>query len=153
MSRYQDDDEYRLNGLERAGYDADTQTYTWRSTSGQLFQGSEGNYFGSVAPIGQTPAEDRMTVIGRDSDKQYLYPFFGLVFVFMVLIIFQPWTHWTARHIDCGLNATPRTIREGDTCYSIAQAAGISINDILKANKGLDCAKLSIGSTICVAAL
>lgn len=41
-------------------------------------------------------------------------------------------------------------IKENDNCWDIAQAEGMSVDEILKINTGLDCGKLAIGHTICL---
>ncbi|MCJ1356473.1 MAG: hypothetical protein MMC33_006468 [Icmadophila ericetorum] len=47
-SQYEEDG-YRLpHGMTRAGYDADTQTYTYRDADGTVYEGEEGNRYGRV---------------------------------------------------------------------------------------------------------
>ena len=44
-----DDNEYRLPcGMTRTGYDADTQTYTYRDANGFMYEGEEGNRYGKI---------------------------------------------------------------------------------------------------------
>lgn len=42
------------------------------------------------------------------------------------------------------------TIKADDNCWDIAQVAGMSVDEILGINTGLDCSKLTIGHTICL---
>ena len=46
------------------------------------------------------------------------------------------------------LEENTRKIEKGDTFYSIAKAQGVSVDDITKANQGLDPTKLQIGQSI-----
>lgn len=42
-------DEYRLpDGMQRVGYDADEQRYTYRDTDGTLWEGEEGETYGTL---------------------------------------------------------------------------------------------------------
>ncbi len=38
----------------------------------------------------------------------------------------------------------------GDTCWAIARAAAVSLDQLLAANAGLDCDRLSVGSIVCL---
>ncbi|KAI0528042.1 carbohydrate-binding module family 50 protein [Xylaria bambusicola] len=53
---------------------------------------------------------------------------------------------------SCDDGATPYMIKADDTCWAIAEARSVSLDDLLEKNKGLDCDMLSIGQTICVPA-
>ncbi|KAI1360537.1 carbohydrate-binding module family 50 protein [Xylaria arbuscula] len=53
---------------------------------------------------------------------------------------------------SCPDDATPYVIKADDTCWAIAEARSVNLDDLLQKNKGLDCDKLSIGETICVPA-
>ncbi|KAI9572484.1 hypothetical protein HD554DRAFT_2065451 [Boletus coccyginus] len=47
-----DEDAYRLpEGMRRIAYDADTQRYTFRDRSGQLYQSAPGEEFGVLRPV------------------------------------------------------------------------------------------------------
>ncbi|OCB85619.1 LysM-domain-containing protein [Sanghuangporus baumii] len=51
-----DEDEYRLpEGMERVGYDADTQRYTFKDQDGGYWEGPEGAEFGELRKVGQEP--------------------------------------------------------------------------------------------------
>jgi len=44
-------DSYRLpEGMTRVGYDADTQTYTYRDERGNQWEGAPGNRYGTLRP-------------------------------------------------------------------------------------------------------
>ncbi|KAI0082124.1 hypothetical protein K474DRAFT_1586024 [Panus rudis PR-1116 ss-1] len=58
-----DEDEYRLpEGMKRVGYDADTQTYQYRSSDGTLWEGPEGAQYGQLkrasGPVSHVEAQD-----------------------------------------------------------------------------------------------
>ncbi|OAX41094.1 hypothetical protein K503DRAFT_767959 [Rhizopogon vinicolor AM-OR11-026] len=64
MSRFTqfDEDSYRLpEGVKRIAYDADTQQYTFRDPSGQLYQNAPGENYGVLKPV-STPATPRRRV-------------------------------------------------------------------------------------------
>ena len=50
----------------------------------------------------------------------------------------------------CPSGTTPYTIRAGDTYFSIARRAGITVDDLIRANPGVDPDRLIIGQIICV---
>ncbi|KAG2139723.1 hypothetical protein DEU56DRAFT_799912 [Suillus clintonianus] len=59
---YFDEDSYRLpEGVKRIAYDADTQKYTFRDQSGQLYQNSSGEKYGVLKPV-SAPATPRRRV-------------------------------------------------------------------------------------------
>lgn len=46
------------------------------------------------------------------------------------------------------VHADEYTIKAGDTFYSIAKSHGLSLNDIVAANPGIDAKKLHVGQVI-----
>lgn len=74
MSRYQrlDSDEENLpHGLERSGYDADSQQYTYRDrNTGALWQGPQGARYGELRHVG----ESGITNAEHDQNQQVKYP-------------------------------------------------------------------------------
>ena len=50
----------------------------------------------------------------------------------------------------CPNGATPYTVRAGDTFYLISRRFGISLDELLKANPGVDPDRLYVGQVICV---
>lgn len=59
---YSDEDSRRLpEGIKRIAYDADTQQYTFRDRSGQLYQNPSGETYGVLKPV-SAPAAPRRSV-------------------------------------------------------------------------------------------
>ncbi|KAG0698003.1 hypothetical protein DFH29DRAFT_943503 [Suillus ampliporus] len=59
---YYDEDSYRLpEGVKRIAYDADTQQYTFRDRSGQLYQNPSGEMYGVLKAV-SVPATPRRSV-------------------------------------------------------------------------------------------
>ncbi|KAJ3314629.1 hypothetical protein HDU76_002371 [Blyttiomyces sp. JEL0837] len=58
-------------------------------------------------------------------------------------------TPTTSAYIPC---TKPWIIKEGDTCYAIAQASHVTLTQLLDANSGVDCLSLQIGQSLCVPA-
>ncbi|KAF8911366.1 hypothetical protein CPB85DRAFT_651391 [Mucidula mucida] len=54
-----DEDKYRLNGLRRVAYDADTQTYIYADENGQRYLGVPGSQYDIASPLRDNPAADR----------------------------------------------------------------------------------------------
>lgn len=53
-------DAYRLpEGMTRVGYDADTGRYTYRETTGKIYQGEPYSQYGVLRPIHDTPASSQ----------------------------------------------------------------------------------------------
>ncbi len=53
------EDKYRLNGLRRVAYDADTQTYIYADENGQRYLGVPGSQYDIASPLRDNPAADR----------------------------------------------------------------------------------------------
>ncbi|KAK4153565.1 hypothetical protein C8A00DRAFT_43515 [Chaetomidium leptoderma] len=53
------DDERLPAGMTRAGYDADTQIYTYRDTDGSLWEGAPGCQYGNLHRVGPAPPRSR----------------------------------------------------------------------------------------------
>lgn len=51
---------------------------------------------------------------------------------------------------NCPRGTTPYTIKAGDTFYLIAKRYGVSLDELLKANPGVDPDRLYIGQVICI---
>lgn len=51
---------------------------------------------------------------------------------------------------SCPAGSTPYVIRSGDTLHAIAQRAGVTVNQIVAVNPGINPNALRIGQTICV---
>ncbi|KAI1195591.1 carbohydrate-binding module family 50 protein [Nemania serpens] len=180
MSRWSayDTDEERLpEGMQRIGYDADTQVYTFRDAAdGSTWESAPGNRYGELRRVdAATPpsygeGDDEssptqpLTYAGPGPDgagaqpswRQEMMPllnWFLLVGVFLLVVVWfiTRGSGGGAEVVrDCGDGATPYKIRAGDTCWAIAEAKSISIDALLGNNEGLNCDRLSIGETICV---
>ncbi|KAG1740359.1 hypothetical protein EDB19DRAFT_1709370 [Suillus lakei] len=69
MQAYFDQDSYRLpEGVKRIAYDADTQQYTFRDRSGQLYQNPSGEMYGVLKPVSAPAAPRRSVTITERRD-------------------------------------------------------------------------------------
>ncbi|PSN68293.1 hypothetical protein BS50DRAFT_633898 [Corynespora cassiicola Philippines] len=99
MGRYADlesDSERLPEGFQRVGYDADTQTYTFRDNEGHFWESEEGNRYGKLHRVGeQREAADleEQAMINEQVERgnresiRMLLPFALLVLVVMILFI------------------------------------------------------------------
>lgn len=55
FSQYDTDEERLPEGMQRIGYDADTQTYTFRDADGSTWEGPPGARYGSLTKISEPP--------------------------------------------------------------------------------------------------
>ncbi|GAP87772.1 hypothetical protein SAMD00023353_2801120 [Rosellinia necatrix] len=169
-SEYDTDEERLPEGMQRIGYDADTQVYTFRDTEGGLWESAPGNRYGQLRRVGDATLpsygdEDHsgptqpLTYAGPDepaSWRQEMMPllnWFLLVGVFLLVVVwFISGASKGSKDIvrDCGDGAAPYEIKAGDTCWAIAEARSVSLDLLLESNEGLDCDKLSVGETICI---
>jgi hypothetical protein len=60
FAHYDTDDERLPEGMQRIGYDADTETYTYRDADGNIWEGPPGNPYGHLTKISgpAAPAAD-----------------------------------------------------------------------------------------------
>jgi len=89
----------------------------------------------------------------RTSAYRVLFPFFLLVLVTLLLVIriFGFGSHGSYHSPNpCGPNSERYRIKEGDTCWSISQAQGITVDSLRSTNEDMNCAKLYPGQTICL---
>jgi len=55
-----DEDDYRLpEGMQRVGYDADTQTYTYQARDGSSWEGAPGAKYGALRQVGAASEPSR----------------------------------------------------------------------------------------------
>ncbi|KOS22083.1 hypothetical protein ESCO_001962 [Escovopsis weberi] len=179
-SRYDEDsDEERLpEGMTRVGYDADTQTYTFRDADGSYWEGAPGCRYGRLTRVGQGPAaaddaeadvDDSAPFLSRPHDqgsgpswRQDMMPFlnFGVLAGLFLLALF--WFLYRSPATDDGSTST-ETIHEvvtcpgpslvvqpGDTCWALAEKRAISVEELESLNPWLDCERLPIGSLLCL---
>ncbi|RYO65145.1 hypothetical protein AA0113_g5224 [Alternaria arborescens] len=157
-----DSDAERLpDGFERIGYDADTQTYTFRDASGRVYESEPGNRYGELRATGERSQpisdEERLEqheAIEKDnrSAVRMMLPFALLVLVFLFLVFKLVDKSEDTYVSACGKGNRQAYISKGDTCWALAEAHGISVDDFLslRGNEGVDCDKLRIGWGICL---
>ncbi|KAI1755456.1 carbohydrate-binding module family 50 protein [Xylaria castorea] len=173
-SEYDTDEERLPEGMQRIGYDADTQVYTFRDADGSLWESAPGNRYGQLRQVGnaappsygedddESSPTQPLTYAGPDGSgrqaswRQEMMPllnWFLLVGVFLLVVIWfisrgSKGNPEVVR--SCGEDGTPYEIKAGDTCWAIAEASSVDVDVLLESNEGLDCDNLSVGETICV---
>jgi len=150
--------------MQRIGYDADTQTYTFRDASGAIYESESGNRYGELWPAGQRPQRGPSTVeyydaqirkSNRESIKMIL-PFALLVLVSLLLLFrFLGGAGANAdlgEQTHCAEGYGSVQVVKKDTCYKIGKAHGLGVEELLGlvGNEKIDCDHLRIGQTICV---
>ncbi|WYZ43825.1 hypothetical protein EsH8_VII_000261 [Colletotrichum jinshuiense] len=170
MSRFSqlDTDEERLpDGMQRVGYDADTQVYTYQDADGSYWEGAPGHQYGQLRCVsgGSGPAEaepfipgsgaGRRQLWGKKSWRQDMKPLLNFfIIIGLFLLVLTWWLYRTPTDSEvmpqCGQQAALYKISKGDTCWAIAEGHKMSVEDLVKANEGLKCDKLQIGRSICV---
>ncbi|KAI0408568.1 carbohydrate-binding module family 50 protein [Xylaria palmicola] len=176
-SEYDTDEERLPEGMQRIGYDADTQVYTFRDADGSVWESAPGSQYGQLRRVAgstlpsygdddentspaQPLAYDGLGGAGGGgraaSWRQEMMPllnWFLLVGLFLLVVV---WFISGASRggpavvRSCGDDASAYEVRAGDTCWAIAEAKSVSVDALLESNEGLDCDKLSIGETVCV---
>ncbi|KAK1989966.1 LysM domain-containing protein [Colletotrichum falcatum] len=174
-SSHLDTDEERLpHGMRRVGYDADTQVYTYQDTDGSYWEGAPGQQYGQLRQVsGATsgPVEEGEYdpfITGPDSGSRQQRPwvekkpwrqemrpllnFFVIIGLFLLVLTW--WLYRTPSETEvapeCEQQAVPYKIEHGNTCWAIATGQKISVDELVKANQGLECDGLQVGSFICV---
>lgn len=173
-SRYDTDEERLPEGMQRIGYDADDQTYTFRDADGSIWESAPGCQYGQLTRISDAPnydddddndnvqdtqpfliAEQQPPALSWRSEMRPFLNFAMLIVLFLVGLFY--FLHWHARHEDemepapeCLEGTVGYVIAKGDTCWEIAKGREISLDDLLKSNEGLNCDDLKIGSQICM---
>jgi LysM repeat protein len=169
MSRFSqnDSDSARLpEGMTRIGYDADTQRYQYQDADSSFWQGPAGAQYGRLERVHQrenehhtstesflAAAEERQLREGQRESWGYMLPFLLLCAVFMLLVFYwvgRPSNDPAPPPVICHQHSIAHIVREGDTCWSISQKYGATIDVLKRENAGLDCDFLQIGEGICV---
>lgn len=166
-------DEYRLpEGMQRIGYDADTQQSTFRDADGTLYESAPGNRYGELYPAGHRFAPEEVEQRNKAVEKgnrdavRMMLPFALLVIVFMLLLFKAVNGGFgfgggsladdsdTPQALDCHDGSHQVQIEKGDTCWKIAQECRLGVEDLLGlgGNGAVDCDKLRVGQGICVPA-
>ncbi|PVG00906.1 hypothetical protein CPB86DRAFT_782153 [Serendipita vermifera] len=154
-----DEPSYRTGGMERVGYDADTQRYYFQEGE-ELYEGEPGAEFGGqLRHIGRAPTREPgsspYTKEYESSGWRQLAPFLLLVGAVLFLMI---------RYFGFGAHFLPAPTPElkcvegtelykavaGDDCWSIANARGWNLEKLNRANAHLNCNPLKVGATMCV---
>lgn len=172
-SQYDTDDERLPEGMTRIGYDADSQTYTFRDADGSVWESAPGNQFGSLTRVSGPPAQPKSfgdddveaapppyepmvkpTKVSWRHEMMPLFNFFLLVGLFLLGIFWYLRRasgmsgDMLARH--CPMGSLPHGIRPGDTCWALASSGEATVDELLGINEGLECDRLVVGATICV---
>lgn len=166
FSRYDTDEERLPEGMTRVGYDADTQVYTFQDADGSYWESAPGSQYGRLTRVGSGPADHgdddsdsdpflagQAAAQPKVSWRHDMMPLlnFGVLVGLSLLVLFWFIGRKPAEEklevVTCEHSVT---IQENDNCWDIAQAAGMSVDEILGMNTGLDCGKLVIGHTICL---
>ena len=156
-------------GFQRIGYDADSQTYTFRAPDGTIYESSEGNRYGELYPQGQRPllsepevqAHNEQLKRSNSESVKMMLPF-ALIAVVFLLFMLQFLGRASSGsgagadvghpQITCADGAHAVMIEKGDTCWKVADAHGMGVDELLgmEGNQGLDCDALEIGQWMCV---
>ncbi|KAF2816762.1 uncharacterized protein BDZ99DRAFT_403892 [Mytilinidion resinicola] len=161
MGRWTDreSDEQRLpDGMQRIGYDADTQRYTYRDADGSHWEGEEGSQYGQLHPAGARPqlspgqveAHNETLRAGNRQAWRYMLPFALIAIVFLLLLFRFLDSGSSTKVLTCLPNNHPYEVRKGDTCWAIAEKFGLDVEGLVKLNSGLECEKMWAGSKVCV---
>ncbi|KAM0335533.1 hypothetical protein ACHAQA_000581 [Verticillium albo-atrum] len=164
FSRYDTDEERLPEGMTRTGYDADTQTYSYRDSDGSHWEGAPGNEYGRLTRVsgGGSQRESAPFIPGaqqpwereKESWRQSWAPllnFFVIIGLFLLGVIWLLYrSKAPVQAVDCAIGEVEYKIADGDTCWAIAQDKETTVEKLLGINAGLDCDKLRIGKLICV---
>ena len=81
---------------------------------------------------------------------RYMLPFFLLVCVVLLLVFRLLYSGSASASIHCAENEDVYRVSKGDTCWQIATNGKMTVEELQKVNAGLDCARLGVGSELCV---
>lgn len=165
FSRYDTDEERLPEGMSRVGYDADTQVYTFQDADGSYWESAPGSQYGRLTRVGAAPADDASDsepflstadMTPKTSWRHDMMPLlnFGVLVGLSLLVLFwfigrKPATE-TLEIVSCPGRSV--RVQANDTCWDLAQAEGITVDDMVAMNTGLDCSKLVVGYNICLSA-
>lgn len=90
----------------------------------------------------------------KREDWRYMAPFILLIGLFLLVVwhFFGPSLSFSEGEgkYSCHPGDERRRIVQGDTCWSIAEEAGIRVEELEGANEGLECDALNVGAWVCV---
>lgn len=135
--------------MQRVGYDADTQAYTYQDADGTIWEGEEGSQYGPLHRFGQKPSfASDVSSNERHNDWRYMMPFILLIGV-VLLLVFR---FMNSRHMAmvCQPNAYSYIVKKGDSCWSIGGQTAVGLDGVMKSNPGLQCDGLMPGKRLCV---
>ncbi|KAI1384796.1 carbohydrate-binding module family 50 protein [Hypoxylon trugodes] len=167
-SQYDEDEERLPEGMQRIGYDADTQTYTFRDADGTIWESAPGNRYGqlhranaTIPPYGDDThdATDPLHSTSNKPSTSWRHEMMPLLNWFLLVGLFLLFVFWViggttfTKRVDpvtCKEDSSPYKIKSGDSCWAIAEGHHIPLESLLHENHGLDCDKLAVGGTICI---
>ncbi|KAF2637166.1 hypothetical protein P280DRAFT_472337 [Massarina eburnea CBS 473.64] len=167
MGRYtdQDSDVERLpEGFERIGYDADTETYSFRDTQGTMYESEPGNRYGPLYPSGSRPrlTSEEIAIhnatlkAGNRESVKMMLPFALVVLVFLLLVFKFLGGSGDAdqgkAQVKCQEGFHRIYVQPGDSCWAIGKQFGLSTEELLsfQGNEEVVCEKLDVGQSLCV---
>ncbi|GKT92340.1 lysM domain-containing protein [Colletotrichum tofieldiae] len=174
MSRFShlDTDEERLpHGMRRVGYDADTQVYTYQDADGSYWEGAPGQQYGQLTQVSGASsglveeAEHDPFIPGSGSGggtrqqqlwaekkswRQEMRPllnFFVIIGLFLLVLTWWLYRTPSGSEVapDCGQQAVPYKIEQGNTCWAIATGRRLASRSWSRRTRGW-----TVGSFICV---
>lgn len=157
MSRWTQYDEvsYRIGGMERVGYDADSRRSYFQEGT-ELYEGQPGVEFGGeLRHIGTAPPCEPV-IRGAEDPKsawRQLAPFLLIIGITMLLLLkyFSPFSYMThTRPPTCREGLVPYEVLLGDSCWSIANRHGWQLDKLDRVNPQVSCDPLLPGSILCV---
>jgi hypothetical protein len=163
--------------MQRIGYDADTERYTFRSTDGTLYESAPGSRYGELTRVGHDPEQtpewapedfqQRRPVVEKGDREavRMMLPFALLVLAFL-LVMFKVlngglggwWQSAADGHdsqvVHCAQGSLQFQVEKGDTCWAVAERYSLGVDDLLAmdGNEKVECERLRIGQGICVPA-
>lgn len=135
--------------MQRVGYDADSQTYTYRDNDGSLWEGEEGNRYGNLHRAGQ-PAPRPTPVSSRAKNDGWQYMATWMLIVIVAFLALWRFVNWKPAPLDCAEGFENYVIAKGDTCWKIADERSWSVDGLKEVNEGLNCDRLIPGDQLCV---
>ncbi|KAG6040657.1 hypothetical protein E4U41_007558 [Claviceps citrina] len=163
--RYDSDEERLPRGMRRIGYDADTQVYTFLDGDGSYWESAPGCQYGQLTRVGDDALDDTADTepslvqdraVQQRSWRAELMPLlnFGVIIGVSLLGLFW-YLHYAAGSDEtlrpaCSADQSTYSMHQGDNCWAIETARDLSVDDILRANRHLDCQMLHAGSAICL---
>ncbi|KAI1396756.1 carbohydrate-binding module family 50 protein [Hypoxylon fuscum] len=168
-SQYDTDEERLPEGMQRIGYDADTQTYTFRDADGSIWESAPGNRYGQLHRVTTTlpsygddardarDATQPLHTISDEPPASWRHEMRPLLNWFLLVGLFLIFVFWfisgATKRVDpitCRDHSSPYKIKSGDTCWAIAEVHNVPLETLLHENQGLDCDGLDIGGTVCI---